>query len=114
MDIPPQETSKSPLVSGGLTHQTTLALYRQGLSVEEIANERDLKPSTIISHLSELAEAGEAIDIDGLVPPEHYPVIVDALQQIGGDLLGPVKHYLGEEYSFEEIRLVRAVLRRSQ
>jgi ATP-dependent DNA helicase RecQ len=113
MDSETQGTSKATPVSGGLTHQTTLALYRQGLSVEEIARERNLKPSTIISHLSELAEAGEAIDLDRLVRPEHYKVIVDALQQVGGDLLRPVKDYLGDEYSYEEIRLVRASLRQS-
>ncbi len=100
-------------VNGGITHQRTLALYRQGLSIEEIANERNLKSSTIISHLSELAEAGEAIDIDRLVRPEHYQVIVDALQQVGDDLLRPVKDFLGDEYSYEEIRLVRASLRRT-
>ncbi|HEX9134945.1 MAG TPA: helix-turn-helix domain-containing protein, partial [Ktedonobacteraceae bacterium] len=103
----------SHTVNGGITHQRTLALYRQGLSIEEIASERNLKPSTISSHLSELAEAGEAIDIDRLVQPEHYPVIVDALHQIGDDLLRPVKDFLGDEYSYEEIRLVRASLRRT-
>ncbi len=114
MDIEPQRTLNPPPVNGGITHQTTLALYRQGLSIEEIANQRNLKPSTIMSHLSELAEAGEAIDIDRLVQPEHYQAIADALQQVGDDLLRPVKDFLGDEYSYEEIRLVRAALRRSQ
>ena len=96
-----------------MTHQLTLGLYRQGLSIEEIASERNLKPSTIISHLSELAEAGEAIDLDRLVQPSHYKVIADALQQVGDDLLRPVKDFLGDEYSYEEIRLVRAAIRRT-
>jgi ATP-dependent DNA helicase RecQ len=113
MDIEPQRTTiVAPSVNGGITHQRTLALYRQGLSIEEIAYERNLKRSTIMDHLIELFEAGEAIDIDGLVQPEHYEVIVDALRQIGHELLRPVKDYLGDEYSYEEIRLVRASLRR--
>jgi len=41
-------------------------------------------------------------------------VIVDALEQVGDDLLRPVKDFLGDEYSYEEIRLVRAAIRRSQ
>ncbi len=96
------------------TRQQTLALYQQGLGVEEIAMERNLKPITILNHLTELAEAGEAIDIDRLVQPEHYDVIVDALEQVGSDLLRPVKDFLGDEYSYEEIRLVRAAIRRYQ
>jgi ATP-dependent DNA helicase RecQ len=110
--FPSQRTSNAANpVKGGLTHQLTLALYRQGLSIDEIASERNLKSSTIISHLSELAEAGEAIDIDRLVQPEHYDVIVEALQQIGDAPLKPVKEFLGDEYSYEEIRLVRAAIR---
>lgn len=110
-----QRTSNpAPSVKGGLTHQVTLALYRQGLSIEEIASERNLKSSTIISHLSELAEAGEAIDLDMLVQPEHYGVIVDALHQIGDEFLRPVKDFLGDEYTYEEIRLVRAAVRQAR
>ncbi len=116
MDIEPQRT---PIVAPTLatsvgTRQQTLALYQQGLNVEDIATERNLKPITIINHLTELAEAGEAVDLDRLVQPEHYEVIVDALQQIGNDLLRPVKDFLGDEYSYEEIRLVRAAIRRAR
>ena len=82
--------------------------------MEEIAMERNLKPITILNHLTELAEAGEAIDIDRLVQPEHYDVIVDALEQVGDDLLRPVKDFLGDEYSYEEIRLVRAAIRQAR
>jgi ATP-dependent DNA helicase RecQ len=103
-----------PTINGGVTHQRTLALYRQGLSIEEIARERNLKRSTIMDHLVELAEAGEAVDLDRLVRPDHYEVIVDALQRVGSDMLRPVKDYLGDEYSFEEIRLVRAVMRQAR
>ena len=116
MDIAPQRT---PIVAPTLatsvgTRQQTLALYQQGLNVEDIATERNLKPITIINHLTELAEAGEAVDLDRLVQPEHYEVIVNALQQIGNDLLRPVKDFLGDEYSYEEIRLVRAAIRQAR
>jgi ATP-dependent DNA helicase RecQ len=67
-----------------------------------------------MDHLVELAEAGETVDIKELVRPEHFEVIVDALQRVGSDLLRPVKDYLGDEYSFEEIKLVRSFLRRAK
>ena len=116
MDIEPQRTTiVAPTLATSVgTRQQTLALYQQGLNVEDIATERNLKPITIINHLTELAEAGEAVDLDRLVQPEHYEVIVDALQQIGNDLLRPVKDFLGDEYSYEEIRLVRAAIRQAR
>jgi ATP-dependent DNA helicase RecQ len=116
MDIELQrKTIVAPTLASGLgTRQQTLVLYQEGLGVDEIAKERNLKPITILYHLIELVETGEAIDIDRLVLPEHYNVIVDALHEIGDDLLKPVKEFLGDEYSYEEIRLVRAFLRRGQ
>jgi len=106
--------STSQVNAGPSTRQLTLDLYRQGRSIKEIARERNLKSSTIISHLAELIEAGEAIDVEELIQPEHYEVIADALQRAGGDTLRPVKDVLGDEYSYEEIRLVRAWMRQSR
>jgi len=104
-----------PQVSAGpSTRRYTIDLYNEGRSIEEIARERNLKPSTIMNHLVELIEAGETIDIERLVHPERQKIIFDALQQIGGDMLTPVKEFLGDEYSYNEIRLVRALMRRAQ
>jgi ATP-dependent DNA helicase RecQ len=95
------------------THAVTLALYRQGLSVEEVANERGLAVGTIVSHLITQLELGEQLDLTPLVPPERYQAIVDALLEVGDERLKPVKDFLGEAYSYEEIRLVRALERRA-
>ena len=108
-----EQTSALP-ASATITRQLTLGLYQQGLSIEEIARERNLKPTTILSHLSELIEGGEVLDIERIVQPGRQKVIASALEQIGSDVLKPVKEFLGEDYSYDEIRLVRAVLRRSQ
>jgi ATP-dependent DNA helicase RecQ len=96
------------------TRLLTLELYKQGRNIEEIAKERNLSPRTIINHLAELIETGETVDVEPLIQPGHYEIIVDALQQVGSELLKPVKDFLGDEYSYEEIQLVRAVMHRSQ
>ncbi|MDQ2714799.1 MAG: DNA helicase RecQ [Chloroflexota bacterium] len=96
------------------TRQVTLELYKQGLSLEEIAHERNLKPTTIENHIAELIEGGEVLDIEGLVSPQRCKVIADAFQQVGDAQLSPVRELLGEDYSYGEIRLVRALMRQSQ
>lgn len=96
------------------TRQLTLELYRQGRSIHEIAEERNLKPDTIMGHLADLIEAGETIDVEQLIQPGHYDAIVEALRQADGRVLGTVKDVLGDEYSYGEIRIVRALVRRSQ
>jgi ATP-dependent DNA helicase RecQ len=94
------------------TQAVTLGLYRQGLSIEEIARERGLAVSTIINHLVAQLELGEQLDLAALVSPERYRVIAEILSQVGDERLKPAKEVLGDEYSYEEIRIVRAVERR--
>jgi ATP-dependent DNA helicase RecQ len=91
----------------------TLELYRHGLSIEEIAQERACSPSTVVAHLCQLIEADEEVDISSLVGAERQMTIFNALKEVGDSMLRPVKDVLGDEYSFDEIRLVRAVMRRS-
>lgn len=99
--------------AGPHSRMQTLTLYEQGKNLEEIATERGLAQSTIANHLGELIEMGEAIDILPLIPEGHYQNIVDAIEQIGDEALRPLKDFLGDDYSFDEIRLVRAVMRKS-
>lgn len=95
------------------TRRLTLELYKQGRSIKEIAEERNLKPDTIMGHLADLIEAGETINVEPLIQPGHYDAIVDALRQADGRVLGTVKDFLGDEYSYGEIRIVRALMRNS-
>jgi ATP-dependent DNA helicase RecQ len=101
------------MYAGTLTRQITLQMYQDGQSIEEIATVRNFRPSTIASHLAELIEAGEDIDVQALIPPGHFDAIANALQQFGGEILKPVKEFLGDEYFYEEIRLVRALMRKA-
>ena len=90
------------------TVQTTLELYKQRLSMHEIAKKRGLAVSTISSHLEKLILDGEDISVDSIVDPEKQQRIIQTLKELGMQALSPVKEKLGDGYSYEEIRLVRA------
>lgn len=113
----PQTTIASPVVVPaaspkplGETHRLTLQLHQQGLSLEAIAQERHLRPSTIAQHLARLILEGQPVDLDQLVDPERQTAIQAAIETAPGPLLGPIREKLGPTYSYEEIRLVRARL----
>jgi uncharacterized protein YpbB len=89
----------------GDTHRKSLELYRQGMSAEEIAAQRDLKLSTIEGHLALYVSTGE-IDIKELVPERKMAPIIAAIQEMGGSALSPIRSKLGNDYSFGEIRAV--------
>ncbi len=106
-------SKSTPSSAGPHSRLQTLTLYQEGRSIEEIATERNLTQGTVISHLAELIEMGESIDVAPLIPEGHYQNVVDAIEQIGDGVLRPIKDFLGDEYSFDEIRLVRAVMRKA-
>jgi ATP-dependent DNA helicase RecQ len=89
------------------TEIISLQLHQQGLSVNQIAKKRNLKPSTIMNHLIELMEKNHDIDMSLLVPVNKQQVIWKVLETLGDVSLTPIKEYLGSEYSYEEIKLVR-------
>jgi ATP-dependent DNA helicase RecQ len=98
--------------SPSTTEIVTLQLYKQGLSIPEIAKERKLRPTTIIRHLSDLIEKDESIDINQLVDLEKQKKIRQVLDVLGDISLTPIKEYLGDEYSFDDIRFVRGIWRK--
>ncbi|MBM2835734.1 MAG: helicase RecQ [Candidatus Brocadiaceae bacterium] len=101
----PESLIKQPKAS---TVQTTLDLYKQRLTMHEIAKKRGLALSTISSHLERLILDGEDISVDSIVDPEKQQHIKKTLKELGMQAMSPVKEKLGDKYSYEEIRLVRA------
>ncbi|MCC3591412.1 DNA helicase RecQ [Microcoleus sp. PH2017_28_MFU_U_A] len=86
----------------------TWELYRQGLTVQAIANARGMSPTTIAGHLVELMDMGREVDINLLVESESQQAIVQAIEVVGDERLRVIYEYLQERYTFEEIKFVRA------
>ena len=106
--LPTKEDNSTPSVSlPSETELYTLQLYQQGLTVAEIAQKRSIRPTTIIRHLSDLIDKNQLVDINQLIPVEKQQKIRQVLEVLGDISLTPIKEYLGESYSFDEIRLVR-------
>ena len=95
----------------GSTYDQTKQLLQQGMTIDEIAQQRGLARSTIANHLERLIRSGEQFDLRPLMPPpERFEKIRSAFGETGGTFLSPVKEILGDDYSFGEIRLVSIFL----
>ena len=104
-----QEASPKSKLSKASTQRETLEMYENGLDIDDIARDRNLKPATVWTHLVQLIEAGYAINCDRLVASERQTVIYEALDAIGGDGLRNLFDHLREEYSYDEIKIIRAI-----
>lgn len=102
----------TPLPSG--SQMITLQLHQQGLSIAEIAKERGLAVRTVNTHLSELIEMNQPVALNRLVTADKQQAIIQTIEKLGDNLLKPLKEHLGEEYSYEEIMLVRGWWRSQQ
>ena len=111
LELPEARPKRTKGGLGGSARETA-ALFEAGESVAQIAQARRLSPRTIEQHLAEAIEAGIAVDVDRLVSLERRVRIEAVMNDLGYDLLSPVREMLGEAYSYGELHAVRAMLRR--
>ena len=91
------------------TYQVTHDMYQRGLSVEAIAEKRQLNVTTIYSHLAILYEQGSEIALDELVSPEIVNKVLKSLRYLQEPyLLKDIFDYLNEQVPYHQIRLALA------
>jgi hypothetical protein len=86
----------------------TYTLYCQGLSLEEIAKQRNFVSSTIEGHLIDCIRAGLDVDISKLVSLPDCALIEKAIAEHGTDKLRPLRNALPENITYNMIRFVVA------
>jgi ATP-dependent DNA helicase RecQ len=87
------------------TQQQTLILHRQGLSVDEISEQRFLSTTTIYSHLIQAYELGDDLDIEEFISKSKLIQITQALPMFSQPLkLREIFEYFSEKVSYDEIR----------
>ena len=109
----PQERDRGHGQRGrGATFETTRDLLAQGLTISQIAEHRGLAATTILGHLERISDQGEILDLTHILPPsERLDQIEIAFRTCGSVFLHPVWEYLGPDFTYEELRLVRIHLR---
>jgi ATP-dependent DNA helicase RecQ len=94
--------------NGKDTYRISLEMFRDGRSIAEIAKERGVQPSTIEGHLARFIATGE-VRLDELVPLEKVETIRNAILKFNdGGALSPIKEFLGDDFTYGEIRAVIA------
>jgi ATP-dependent DNA helicase RecQ len=92
--------------------EETIQLIAQGKTLDEIAVIRGRRRSTIVSMVSDLVERGLLEFQSGWVAEERQEKIEAATADLGLEKFTPIKEALPEDFTYDEIRLVVANLRR--
>ncbi len=98
------------------THEETYSLIQSGKSLDDIAEIRNIKISTIFSHIEKLTEEGKIIDLASHRPDDSDRLsdIHRAFVEVGTLSLSPVREFLAslhdEDYTYDELRMARLFL----
>ena len=108
---PKQKRQK--LNKGESTYDRTLMYYKQGLTPEQIAEEREFSVSTVFSHLGHLYIKGENIQLGRYVKKTEMQQILDIIKTMDEPLSAKnIFEALKEEVDYIKIRLTMAYYER--
>ena len=88
------------------SHIDTYELYKQGKTLKEIANERELSLQTIERHLFRCAEEDMPFDWGYFFSADEEARILQAVEEVGSEFLKPIKEQLPDEISYSAIKAV--------
>lgn len=102
------KNSKTPqafITKNLATHEISLQMYLDGMSIEAIAAERSLVNSTVESHLIRFLKDG-TVSVNDFITPARYETVKACIEKHNETKLGMLKELLEDEYSYTEIRAV--------
>ena len=89
------------------TQDVSYHLYKEGLTVPEIASKRGFTESTIYTHFIQLHEEGKPIPLNDYITQNEVEVILDAKEVTGENdkSIKPIFEYLKQEVPYWKIRM---------
>ena len=106
--------AQAPKAKAVSTVDETYALYTEGLSVEEICQRRGLTEITVEKHLAECITQNRPFDLSRHVSDDDRAQIERAIEQVGTDLLRPLRDVLPPRINYRMIRFVVADVQRTK
>ncbi len=102
--------TKEPKPKPKPTKDVSFEMFQRGMSIKEIAVERNLAMSTVFSHLSQFVENG-VLRLNDIVPQKHIDEITDYIQaHPKSRLSSEIKKAVDDSITYYEIMLVTKLL----
>jgi ATP-dependent DNA helicase RecQ len=103
------EKKKEGISTKGGTHLESFQMYKRGMSIEQIAQERALAPMTIGGHLIKMYMEGEAVKLTDFVSKKEVQQVLELVKDLGEPFgIKEVYEGLNEEVPYYKIRFALA------
>lgn len=96
-------------VRKGDSQRTSLTLFKEGKTLDQVATERALTVSTICGHLGGFISTGE-VELSELLEAPKIEAIKKAIELHRGEGMKPIKDSLGKDAEYYEVRWVMNAL----
>ncbi len=93
------------------TKQVSYNMFRKGMSIEDIALERNLTTGTILNHLTHYVKSGD-LQLEDIIPEEHLDDIREFMYENPDcESIGQMKAALDPDITYNEIRIAVEIMR---
>lgn len=95
-----------------LTHITTLEMLKENLSIESIAEKRELTVGTVIAHIEKLKGLKQVdytliVNLKNAMPANDFDLIFSALEKSSDGNIASIYNQFEGKYSYTRIKIVR-------
>jgi len=111
----PVSAPKKKVRGISMSIRETVSLINEGMSLDEAAEERGISETTVRSHLERFVQEGGQLDLEHLMPSDDRRTKIEAaFKEMGEARLTPVRDALGDDYTWEELAVVRLAMRQRE
>ncbi len=107
------KVEKTPKPERPDTKQLTLTLHENGLTIKEIAAERDLTPQTIVRHLCHFVASGE-LPVSHFLTENRLNHILRTIKNVSADNRSQLKEACESGVTYADIHFAEAELKRRE
>ena len=108
----PTRSAKAPAVNA--TRALALRQFSEGAAIEDVMHQTKRARNTVVDYLADYIRRDKPESIDAWVAPALYQRIAAAAKEHGSARLKPLYIALGEQVSYDDIRIVLAHLSRNE
>jgi hypothetical protein len=91
------------------TYEVTLEMVRDGMSIKDIARERQLSKQTITTHCARLIQQ-EKIELRDVMESKKINALYDVFDDYEGGSLSDLKEQVGNKFTWDDLKLYQASL----
>jgi hypothetical protein len=101
------DAEPKPKAEKGQSKAISLELFKEGMSIEKIAETRNMSVNTIFGHLADCVTDG-TIEAEQLLSKDKLSAVRKALEDNPHKTLTELKEMLGADYSFNDLKIGKA------